>query len=249
MSTREHSGALTTRKPPPTLTPSAPISLRWGGPTPDLAFLGLFVLMALCHLVAALLARGWMTAAISDGIILCYLAGLLWSRPDWRPLIARLLLFGLVAGIVELATDAAGQQVAHSLVYPTGEPMLWQSPLYMPVSWMVVLTLLGYLGWRLSGLLPLWLATALGALAGALIIPFYEESAWYAGWWRYTTLPRLGHTPVYVFVFEGAIVAALPLLLRGVERLAPARVVIRGLLLGAWMPLVAFITWRLLGQG
>ena len=86
MSTREHSGALTTRKPPPRLTPSAPISLRWGGPTPDLAFLGLFVLMALCHLVAALLARGWMTAAISDGIILCYLAGLLWSRPDWRPL-------------------------------------------------------------------------------------------------------------------------------------------------------------------
>ncbi len=43
--------------------------------------------------------------------------------------------------------------------------------------------------------------------------------------------------------------AALPLLLRGLERLAPARVVIRGLLLGAWMPLVAFITWRLLGQG
>jgi hypothetical protein len=23
----------------------------------------------------------------------------------------------------------------------------------------------------------------------------------------------------------------------------------RGLILGAWMPLVAFVTWRLLGQG
>jgi hypothetical protein len=238
----------TSKKPSP-LLPSAPISLRPGAALPDLAFAGLFVLMALCHLVAALLARGWITAAISDGVILCYLAGMLWARPAWRPLIGRLLLFGLVAGIVELATDAAGEQVAHSLVYPVGEPMLWRSPLYMPISWMVVLTLLGYLGWRLAGLAPLWLATALAALAGMLIIPFYEESAWYAGWWRYTTLPRLGHTPVYVFAFEGAVVAALPLLLRGFERLAPARVVVRGLLLGAWMPLVAFVTWRLLGQG
>lgn len=231
------------------LAPSVPVSLRPGAPLPDLAFAGLFVLMALCHLAAALLARGWITAAISDGVILCYLAGMLRARPEWRPLIARLLLFGLVAGVVELATDAAGEQVAHSLIYPAGEPMLWQSPLYMPVSWMVVLTLLGYLGWRLAGLAPLWLATALAALAGMLIIPFYEESAWYAGWWRYTTLPRLGHTPVYVFAFEGAVVAALPLLLRGLERIAPARVVGRGLLLGAWMPLVAFVTWRLLGQG
>ena len=231
------------------LASSAPVSLRPGAPLPDLAFLGLFVLMALCHVAAALLARGWITAAISDGVILCYLAGMLWARPAWRTLIGRLLLFGFVAGILELITDAAGEQVAHSLVYPADEPMLWQSPLYMPISWMVVLTLLGYLGWRLAGLLPLWQAMALAALAGMLIIPFYEESAWYAGWWRYTTLPRLGHTPIYVFAFEGAVVAALPLLLRGLERLAPARVVIRGLVLGAWMPLVAFITWRLLGQG
>jgi hypothetical protein len=44
-------------------------------------------------------------------------------------------------------------------------------------------------------------------------------------------------------------VAILPLLMRGLERLAPAWVAARGLLLGAWMPLVAFILWRLLGQG
>lgn len=216
---------------------------------PDRAFLGLFILMALCHLVAAVLARGWMTAALSDGIVLTYLAGLLRARPLWRPLIGRLLLFGLVAGIVELATDAAGEQVARSLVYPAGEPMIWQSPAYMPVSWMVVLTLLGYLGWRLAGLLPLWQAAVFGGLAGMLIIPFYEESAWYAGWWRYTTLPRIGHTPLYVFFFEGGIVAVLPLLMRGLERLALRWVLIRGLVLGGWMPLVAFIAWRLFGQG
>jgi hypothetical protein len=233
----------------PSLSASAPVSFRRDAPLPDRAFLGLFALMALCHLAAALLARGWITAAITDGVVLVYLAGLLQARPEWRPLIGRLLLLGLTAGMLELATDAAGEQVAHSLVYPAGEPMIWQSPVYMPISWMVVLTLLGYLGWRLAGRLPLWQAAALGGLAGMLIIPFYEESAWYAGWWRYTTLPRLGHTPVYVFAFEGAIVAILPLLMRGLERLAPAWVAARGLLLGAWMPLVAFILWRLLGQG
>ena len=103
---------LTSRKSSPLsppLSPSAPVSLRPGATLPDLAFVGLFVLMALCHLVAALLARGWITAAIADGVILGYLAGMLWSRPAWRPLIGRLLLFGLVAGVIELATDAAGE--------------------------------------------------------------------------------------------------------------------------------------------
>jgi uncharacterized protein DUF6989 len=240
-----------TPSPPttPPLSASAPVSLRRDAPLPDLAFVGMFVLMALCHLVAAVLARGWITAAISDGIVLGYLASMLVARPEWRPLMTRLLLLGLVAGIVELFTDAAGEQVARSLVYPANEPMLWQSPAYMPVSWMVVLTLLGYLCWRLAGMFSRWRAMALAALAGLLIIPFYEESAWYAGWWRYTTLPRIGHTPVYVFAFEGGIVALLPLLTRGLERVAPRGVIVRGLLLGAWMPLVAFVAWRLLGQG
>ncbi len=228
---------------------STPVSFRRSAPLPDLAFLGLFVLMALLHIVAALLARGWITAAISDVIVLGYLAGLLFARRGWGALIIRLAALGLAAGVVELATDAAGQQVARSLVYPAGEPMLWQSPAYMPVSWMIVLTLLGYLAWRLAGRLPLGWAMALSGLAGALIVPFYEECAWYAGWWRYTTQPRIGHTPIYVLLFEGGVAAILPLLVRGVERLPLAWVVARGLLLGAWMPVVAFISWRLLGQG
>jgi hypothetical protein len=238
--------AITPRSP---LSASASVSLHRDAPLPDLAFVGLFALMALCHLVAAVLARGWITAAISDGIMLGYITGMLVARAEWRPLIARLLLLGLVAGIVELFTDAAGELVAHSLVYPANEPMLWRSPAYMPVSWMVVLTLLGYLCWRLAGLFSRGQAVALAALAGLLIIPFYEESAWYAGWWRYTTLPRIGHTPVYVFAFEGGVVALLPLLTRGLARRKSRQVIMRGTLLGVWMPIVAFVAWRLLGQG
>lgn len=217
-------------------------------------FVELFLLLAVCHLIAAALELGWPTAIITDSFFLAYLGssvavGVTIARRRWWSLVGRLLLFGLVAGIVELATDAAGEQIAHSLVYPADEPMLWQSPLYMPISWMIVLTLLGYLAWRLAGWLPLWQASLVSGLAGMLIIPFYEESAWHAGWWSYTTLPRLGHTPVYVFLFEGAIAAALPLLTRHLEKLPLRQVAARGLLLGAWMPLAAFVTWRLFGQG
>jgi Domain of unknown function (DUF6989) len=237
------------REKAPSFLASDPVSFRLDAPLPDLAFLGLFALMALLHVAAALLARGWITAAIADAIVLSYLLGMLSSHREWRPLIARLAALGLVAGVAELATDAAGQQIARSLVYPSEEPMIWQSPLYMPISWMIVLTLLGYLGWRLAGLLPLWHGMALCGLAGTLIVPFYEECAWYAGWWHYTTQPRIGHTPIYVLLFEGGIAAILPLLTRGLKRLPLGWVAARGLLLGAGMPLVAFISWRLLGQG
>ncbi|HEV8192936.1 MAG TPA: hypothetical protein VGP82_15835, partial [Ktedonobacterales bacterium] len=142
----------------------------------DLAFLGLLALMVVCHLVAARLAAGPITAVLTDMLAVVYLLVLI-CRRDWRPLVLRLMLLGLVAGILELFTDAAGESVAHSLVYAEGGPMIWASPLYMPVSWMIVLTLLGYLGWRLRGLLPLELAIAITGLWGSLNIPFYEETA------------------------------------------------------------------------
>ena len=213
----------------------------------DLAFLGLLALMVLCHLVAARLAVGPITAVLTDVLAVIYLLAVV-SRPAWRPLVLRLMLLGLVAGVLELFTDAAGESVAHSLVYAAGGPMLWASPLYMPFSWMIVLTLLGYLGWRLRGLLPLWLAIVITGLWGSLNIPFYEETAYYAGWWHYATTLRIGHTPVYVLLFEGLIAAALPLLTTAFPRVAWRAIVWRGVALGAWMPVVAFCSWQLLGR-
>src|SRR5262249_22971371 len=129
-----------------------------------------------------------------------------------------------------------------------GEPLLWTSPLYMPLSWMIVLTLLGYLGWRLRGLLPLWLAIAITGLWGTLTIPLYEESAYYAGWWHYAAAARIGHTPLYVLLFEGLIAAALPVLTTDFPCVGWRTVAWRGIALGAWMPLAAFCSWLLLGR-
>ncbi|GAC1391941.1 MAG: hypothetical protein NVSMB38_13860 [Ktedonobacteraceae bacterium] len=165
-----------------------------------------------------------------------------------RPLVGRLLLAGFIAGICELFTDASGQYVAHSLIYPAGEPTLWTSPLYMPLSWMVVLTHLGYIAWRLRALVDLRKAVLVSGLLGAVQIPVYEEMAYYGGWWQYKpTHLMLGHTPLYVLLFEGLIVAALPLLYERIERRAWSHVAIIGVVVGAWMPCAALLSWLLLG--
>lgn len=216
----------------------------------DLALLGMLALHLACGALAARLAAGWATAAVEDAILLAYLLALL-VRPAWRPLLARLFLFGLVAGVLELATDAAGERFAHSLVYPPREPLLWASPAYMPLSWALVLTELGYLAWRLRTLVPappLGPAMAITGLWAGLNIPLYEELAYHAGWWHYTNTLHIGHTPIYVPLFEGLIGAALPLLVGNLPRLAPRAVLARGIALGAWMPCAALLAWLPLGR-
>lgn len=213
----------------------------------DWAMLGSVGLSVALNIVSARLARGWPTAALTNLAVGGYLLALA-SRRAWRPLLGRLFLFGAVAGLLELATDAAGEQFAHSLIYPAGAPLLWASPVYMPLSWALVLMQLGYLGWRLGGALDLRWAMLLCALWAGANIPFYEEMAYYAGWWRYAPAPRLGHTPFYVLLFEALIGASLPLLLRAVERRPWRAVATRGALEGAWMPTAALFAWLLLGR-
>jgi len=217
----------------------------------DVAFLALLGLMVVGHVIAAVLAMGWITAAAIDVVALVYLLALL-ARPAWRPLVGRLMLLGLIAGILELFTDAAGHQFARSLFYPQGQPLLWDSPFYMPLSWMIVLTQLGYLAWRLAGLLPggriPWRAILLTGLAGAVNVPFYEEAAYHAGWWRYApTVLHLGNTPAYVLLFEGLVAATLPLLTLGLPGLRWPAIAARGASLGLWMPCAALLAWLLLG--
>ncbi len=189
----------------------------------------------------------WSSVGIITVMLSLYLLAVACLQPI-RPLVGRLLLAGFIAGICELFTDASGQSVAHSLIYPTNEPTLWTSPLYMPLSWMVILTHLGYIAWRLRALVGLRKASLLSGMIGAIQIPIYEEMAYYGGWWQYKpTHLMLGHTPLYVLLFEGLIVAALPLLYDRIERRAWLHVALIGIVLGAWMPFAALFSWLLLG--
>jgi hypothetical protein len=212
----------------------------------DGAVLGIVALQAALHIVAANLALGWSTAVGTVAIVAFAEAALAMS-PLARALVVRLGILGIVAGICELFTDAAGEWLG-SLHYPANEPMLWASPAYMPFSWAVVLLPLGYGAWRLAGLLPRGAAALLMGGIGAAIIPFYEEMAYHAGWWRYTPVHTIWHTPLYVLLFEGLIAAALPWLVVGVETRSWRNVATRGIVLGAWMPWAALIAWLILGR-
>ena len=121
------------------------------------------------------------------------LCALLIGLRTMRPLLGRLMLVGLIAGICELFTDASGQQVVHSLIYPPGEVTIWASPVYMPLTWMVTLTYM-------------------------------------------------------VLLFEGLVVAALPLLSYHIERRPWLEVAALGVVVGGWIAVAALIAWLILGH-
>jgi hypothetical protein len=63
------------------------------------------------------------------------------------PLLARLLLFGIVVGFTELAADAWLVDYTRTLDYSIGcGPMIWRSPVWIPLAWEVVAVQFGYLG-------------------------------------------------------------------------------------------------------
>ena len=79
----------------------------------------------------------WWYIGTIDLILTALLLLMFISMRYFRPLLGRLMLVGLIAGMCELFTDASGQYVVHSLIYPKGELAIWTSPLYMPLSWLV----------------------------------------------------------------------------------------------------------------
>ncbi len=191
----------------------------------------------------------WWYVGFIDLILTFLLLLLFLSMSKFRPLLGRLMLVGLIAGVCELFTDASGQYIVHSLIYPVDELSIWTSPLYMPLSWLVTLTYLGYIGWRLRALLGWRLAILLCGLIGAIDIPLFEEISYYGGWWRYVpTHLMFGHTPAYVALFEGLVVAALPLLFDCLERRSWIKTGLLGVVIGMWMAISALTAWLLLGH-
>lgn len=133
-------------------------------------------------------------------------------------MLGRLLLFGLVVGITELAADAWLVDFTRTLDYSVGGgPMIWRSPIWMPLAWEVVAVQFGYIGLRLwerfgrTGLL-------LVAILGAVNIPFYEQMARKIHWWQYSGCRMLSFTPWYIIIGEFGIALALALLARPLRR-------------------------------
>jgi hypothetical protein len=137
--------------------------------------------------------------------------------------LARLMLFGLAVGFVELASDAWLVDVMKSLDYSVGvdgrgwNPMIWRSPVWMPFAWQVVAVQFGYLGLRFYESRG-WTGLVIVGLLGAVNIPYYEEMAFRIHWWRYANCAMLLHTPYAIIVGEFVIAIYLGYAARWVRR-------------------------------
>jgi hypothetical protein len=158
----------------------------------------------------------WRTGAALNFVDNCLLVGFIVVRRD--ALLARFLLFGVVVGLTELAADAWLVDYTRTLDYSIGGgPMIWRSPLWMPLAWEVVAVQFGYIGLRLwerfgkTGLVMI-------GLVGAINIPFYEEMARRIHWWQYSRCRMISYTPWYIIVGEFGIALVVALLGRTLRR-------------------------------
>jgi hypothetical protein len=133
-------------------------------------------------------------------------------------LLGRFVLFGVIVGVGELPADAWLVDHTRTLDYSIGGgPMIWRSPLWMPLAWEVVAVQLGYIGlrlWERFGEVGLLMIGVLGAIN----IPFYEEMARRIHWWQYSGCRMISFTPWYIVLGEFGIAITFALLARTLRR-------------------------------
>jgi len=139
-------------------------------------------------------------------------------------LLLKLMLFGLATGFAELPADAWLVDYTRTLDYSIGGgPMMWRSPIWMPIAWEIVAVQFAGLGlWWYDHLGGLGLAAV--GLLGAINIPYYEEMAQRIHWWQYRGCRMISNTPYYIILGELLIAIAFTLLARRLRRdsFAPA---------------------------
>ncbi len=190
------------------------------------------------------LQAGPITASIiTYGLYLFYWFYALYFK---NPLIQRLVIFGTVAGILELVTDHYLVETINSLVYPGDELMIWSSPAYMPFAWSNVILQLSFIGVLLTDKKGLLIASVVLCIAGGMYIPIYEHLAKDAGWWWYKdNVAMLFNAPIYVIVCEALISLSLPLLVYLTEHNTLKKTVLFGVIEGIWILISAWISFMI----
>jgi uncharacterized protein with NAD-binding domain and iron-sulfur cluster len=187
----------------------------------------------------------WSAFALSIGM---YIALSIYAFRLQDRFLKKLLLFGLVVGLVELLADNWLVNGIRVLVYPSDEPFLWASPMYMPIAWAVVLIQVGYLGYLISKSRGLVVGSVATFMIGLIFIPVFEFAAKYAGWWEYIpTKNMFMHTPYFIILGEGLICMILPFIFVKEWRLKWWYSILFGLFVGFWIFLSYFTAYNITG--
>ena len=197
-------------------------------------------------IVSSFLGWGSITATVVTCIV--YPSYWIYALVTKNPLVLRLIIFGTVAGLLELFADHYLVHGIDNLVYPQDKIMLWSSPVYMPFAWADVLTQLGFLGILLSTKMSKIKAAILLAICGGLYIPLYEYLAENAGWWVYKdNAVKILNAPLYVILCEAFIAFSLPFLITWSLKKKPIYAAGLGVIEGAWIMLGVLLTYAIAG--
>lgn len=219
-----------------------PTTDRW----PTIKFvLWAIVGMVLLNLPAGIYRLGWKSATFTTSLVLIVFLSYAFIKKDrW---LLGWTIFGLVAGIVELAADVWLVESTKSLVYAPNEPFIFASPLYMPGAWALVLMQLGILGHWLRTKLPLWAAILVTSTICGLNIPIYEALAKAADWWIYQDTPMIVGAPYYIILGEAFLGPGLIWFGVLLDRQPMRWAVPLGILQGIFIFIAYGIAWWLLG--
>lgn len=206
--------------------------------------LATIVLLLSVNTVSSIYALGWKSAIATTSFVL--LLDVLYVAKTRDRALLGWIVFGLAAGVAELVADAWLVRTG-TLIYPTDEPMLWDSPAYMPIAWAIVLVQIGYLSTWLCERMPRLKAAVATALLAGVNIPIYEHLADGAGWWHYVETPMLLSAPYYVIVAEFMLALPLAFWAASIVRGKLSRAALLGIAEGGVMLAAVVIAFRLVG--
>ena len=195
--------------------------------------------------VCAVIRGGWQSATVLNVIVDAVLVGYIVRNRD--PLLLRLLVMAIAAGVVEVGISDPYFINNHTLVYPHEGPFIVQSPLYMPLGWAYVLLQIGYVAWWVMQQKGIAAAVVVATLLGGTNIPLYEALARRANWWYYQDVPMIIGAPYYVILAEAFIGLALPFIVRPLANRPLLSSVWLGLALGVWTLLSGLLAFRIAG--
>jgi hypothetical protein len=185
------------------------------------------------------------TALFAFGLLLVGARVIRSARLSW------LLVFGLVAGVLELWADWIAVDYTHALVYTNffGFRLL-SSPSYMPIGWCALVVQFGYFALRLRERWPAQGVVALLVGLGITIPPWYEQLAAPAHAWHYRPQgAMLSNTPIWVIgTYAACIFFVTTVALVLYQKEAWRRAVLGGIYVGAGLLFASVFWFSLLGQ-
>lgn len=135
---------------------------------------------------------GLLVSAIALAAVFAY-----WLRTHDRA-VTHTVLFGACVALVLFVADAWFVDVTRTVDVTLGNgPLLWRTPVWIPLLRILETLLVVALADRLSQRFSPFFTLVLTGIAAAALTPLFQEAALNAHWWAFRNTAMLLHTPLW----------------------------------------------------